>query len=110
MRNLADDALNFSPFAVSAMLDCWACAGESAEAYGLQQRSRKAYNRILVMADLARGIFGLMETAQRDKDIATTSLSMGVPLNPDWFDELTPICTLSGRDRPRGGRTRVMTG
>lgn len=38
MRDLADDALNFSPFAVSAMLDCWACAGYSAEAHGLQQQ------------------------------------------------------------------------
>ena len=57
-------------------------------------QAQGAYNHILPMTDLAQGIFGLLKAAQRDKDTATTLLSMGVLLNSDWPDELSPICTL----------------
>ena len=42
---------------------------------------------------LCAGIFGLIKAAQRDKDIATTLLSMGMSLDSDRSDELTPFCT-----------------
>ena len=58
-------------------------------------QAQGVYNRILLMKDLARVIFGLMKAAQRDTDFETILLSMGVLLDSDWSDELTSFCIVS---------------